>query len=156
MLTDKDRAEIQKFLLKQGRPDRVTMSEKYLKMFPEDKRVTGLVSVNALIGSRKPTGAWFTEHALARGNGTGPRLSVEEIRDIIRRGTYLQSRKSYYNSKYSESKTNLGRIAPTKPNVKCPTRRISDGQRTVVLSFCYPKAFQKRPFFPDVVTAYRK
>jgi hypothetical protein len=30
-------------------------------MFPEDKRVTGLVSVNALIGSRKPTGAWFTD-----------------------------------------------------------------------------------------------
>jgi hypothetical protein len=154
MLADKDRARIQKFLLKQGRPGRGSMTKKYLEMFPDDKRVPGLVAVNALIGSRKPTETWFTEHALARENGS--RLSVEEIRDIIRRGKYLPFRKTYYDSKYSVLKTNLGRVAPATPNVKCPTRRISDGKRTVVLSFCYPKAFLKRPFFPDVITAYRK
>jgi hypothetical protein len=83
-------------------------------------------------------------------------LSKNNIDATIARGEYMSNRNWYYNSKYERWSTNRGTIAPTLDGVACPRKRISTGNKTVVLAFCYPRAFMhESKWFPNVVTGYK-
>jgi hypothetical protein len=162
-LTQKQRKDLEVFLAKQAqvRMKTARASMEYLKAFPANRNVNAPQGVvrgkedvfaGPLVRS-KPKFVWYTRHALLRGEPDS--LSKNNINATIDRGEYLDNRNSYYNNKYQQWSTNRGAIAPKNARVACPKRRISTGNKTVVLAFCYPRGFMSSKWAPDVVTAYR-
>lgn len=159
-LTNRNRIELERFLMTQTREPRPVLSAAYLKKFTQNKDKTH-VFVNDIVKNKRPgTQVWYTRHVLERQGEDS--LTKEEINATLSRGRYLPSRHRYINNKTGVVATNRGQIAPafavTKDGrrIKCPTRRLVDGDKTVVLSFCYPRAFTQYRFRPTVVTAYRR
>lgn len=155
-LSTRQRIDLERFLLKQAsmRGSRNQASRKYLEKFPGDAGKHG-VTVGDIV-KKKPLFVWYSRHALFR---EGPdSLTRNEINNVILKGEYVPNRtEPYYNTKYNKWATNRGTIAPTNNANTCPTRRIKNfkSKRTVVLSFCYPRAFSIGSYRPEVVTAYR-
>lgn len=134
------------------KPSRRSASISYLKEFPQNRNKTN-VHVNNIVGNSKPGRVWYSRHALER-NGLNS-LTKNEMNAVIRYGSYSPSRGPYFNTKYQQWTSNKGTIAPLSNSNTCPKRRISRNGRTVVLSFCYPRAFIKGMYRPEVVTAYK-
>jgi len=159
-LTNSRRIELERFLMTQTPKPRYILSAEYLEKFPKNKNKTH-VFVNDIVKNKRPgTQVWYTRHVLERQGDNS--LTKEEINATLARGHYLPSRNRYVNNKLGVVATNRGHIAPAfamtknKKPIKCPTRRLVDGNKTVVLSFCYPRAFTQSRFRPTVVTAYRR
>lgn len=152
-LSMKERAELERFLMDQERirPSKQKTSLAYLKNYPQNMHQRNVL-VGHLVRS-KPRLLWYSRHVFER---DGPRsLTKHEIDETVQKGWYLQNRNVYHNSKYGKQATNRGMIAPMSNAIECPKRRITNGQRTVVLSFCYPRSFLRSNRRPTVVTAYR-
>jgi hypothetical protein len=151
-LSDRERKKLQMFLIQQSKmkPSRQRASPVYLVTYPQNRQKTNVL-VGNLVGTRKPTSVWFTQHALERPEA----LTRNQIMETIQRGVYLPNRNSYVNTKYKKNATNRGTIAPMSNAIACPKRRITNGERTVVLSFCYPRGFIRPMWSPNVVTAYK-
>jgi hypothetical protein len=163
-MNDRTRIKIQKLLLEQEkkRPSVYKATQEYFKRFPDQLTLVGKnVLASSISGSTKPKDVWLSQHAQNRMNaGVLASLTKNEINDVIRVGAYLPNRdQEYYNSKHGRWKSNRGRVGPSTPGAKksCPTRRIATDNKTVVLSFCYPRGIRELPmWYPNVVTVYRK
>lgn len=153
-LSDRQRINLERFLIHSSREKqpRQKTSARYLLTFPENRNKRNVL-VNNIIRDQKPGRVWYSHHALFRGGSNS--LTKNEINATIRSGAYMPSRNAYYNSKYSKMATNRGTIAPLYDQIPCPKRRISNGQQTVVLSFCYPRGMKTSEYRPEVVTAYK-
>jgi hypothetical protein len=152
-LTNRQRKKIELFLMQQERlrSDVRVSTATYTRKYPSNDTETNML-VGNIVGNTRPNDVWITRHALERPDA----LTVEEIMDTIRRGVYLQDRNAYRNTKYGRPATNRGKIAPKLNSRDCPKRRLSTGDKTVVLAFCYPRDFHRKLFLPIVVTAYRE
>jgi hypothetical protein len=154
-LNDRQRIQLQRILMQQSREraQRYKTSVAYLRKHPRNATANN-VFAGDIVGNNKPKSVWYSQHALLRGDPGS--LTRNEINAVIQGGVYEQNRNKYFDSKYGVYKTNRGKIAPLENGKKCPTRRITNGQRTVVLSFCYPRELISRQWNPEVVTAYRR
>ena len=155
-LSTRQRIDLERFLMDQSKKktSRQRASLNYLAKFPGDRNKRN-VTVGDIVNT-KPQFVWYSRHALFREGQDS--LTKNEINNVIRNGEYVPNRtEPYYNSKHGKWTTNRGTIAPLKNANMCPTRRIVNfkSKRTVVLSFCYPRAFFTGPYRPEVVTAYR-
>ena len=153
-LSDRQKVALERFLLNQlhRKPAIQRASREYLRKYPQNMNKKN-VRVGGIALNAKPTKVWYSRHALFR---DGPNsLTKNGINAVIKNGRYMENRNSYFNSKYQRWSTNRGTIAPLDDKTPCPKRRVSNGQRTAVLSFCYPRNFRSFPWYPEVVTAYR-
>jgi len=153
-LTPRERIELERFMFLQtaARCSRMKMSMEYLKRFPAN-RMRGVFATEIVKTMPRPKFVWYSRHALFRDEQDS--LTKNEINQTIEKGVYLQNRNKYYNSKHGREATNRGVIAPLNKENTCPTRRISTGNKTVVLSFCYPRVFTEKRWRPEVVTGYK-
>jgi hypothetical protein len=154
-LTPKERIDLERFMIAQtaARGSRMKTSMEYLKKFPGDGR-RGVLATDIVKHMPRPKFVWYSRHALFRDEPDS--LTKNEINQTILNGAYLKNRVKYYDDKHGREATNRGVIAPLKNENTCPTRRISTGNKTVVLSFCYPRAFSEKRWRPEVVTGYAR
>lgn len=152
--------EERKFLDKQRKQrylSNANSREKYFSDFNRSGLYTDrqVCASNSFLDGRKPRGLFVSKHALNRKEGS---LTIPEIFNIARTGRYLPVREKYTNQKGGvPNATNCGFIAPKdKENKKCPRRRMEKNGKIAVVSFCYPDAMYETPFYPEVVTAFKK
>lgn len=133
-------------------------SQWYLIKYPEEKRYAfeNPRSVMRRAPNVNPRRFTYSGHSIARKNGA---INHRLTNNVVRTGRFLNVRNLYYNTKAGVWRTNLGRVAPRNAkNVKqCPKHRITKGNVTAVVSYCYPmEAHNSREarWYPRVVTAY--
>lgn len=161
-MNDRTRARIQKILIEQEkkRPSALKATTEYFRRWPDQLSVAGRnILAGTIVGNTRPKNVWMSQHSQNRMNGGSvATLTQKEIDEVIRSGVYMTNRELFFDSKHGVWKSNAGRIGPKTPGNKkqCPTRRLTTGDKTVVLSFCYPRGVRNLPmWYPVVVTAYR-
>lgn len=154
-LSERQKIQLERFLLDQSQKQgsRKKLAVPYLLRHPQNKNKKKVL-VGDIVREVKPRFVWYSRHVLTR-NGNDS-LTKDEINETIRKGRYLENRNSYICTKYGKRCTDRGEIAPMTNTAPCPKRRLADGNKTVVLSFCYPREFLQSQWRPRVVTAYKK